>query len=61
MSRSDNVTNYLMRITQICDQLATIGENVDDSELVNVALNGFTKPWKPFMKGIYARVNIPDW
>jgi hypothetical protein len=25
MTRFDNVTNYLMRITQICDQLATIG------------------------------------
>jgi hypothetical protein len=26
MSRSDNVTNYFMRITQVCDQLAAIGE-----------------------------------
>jgi hypothetical protein len=25
MSRSDNVTNYLMRITRVCDQLASIG------------------------------------
>jgi hypothetical protein len=43
MTNSDNVTNYLMRITQIRDQLATIGEAVLDVELGNVALNGFTK------------------
>jgi hypothetical protein len=29
MSRSDNITSYFMRITQVCDQLATIGEKVE--------------------------------
>jgi hypothetical protein len=61
MSRSDNVTSYFMRITQVHDQLATIGEKVDDIELVNVALNGFPKSWEPFVKGVCARENIPDW
>jgi hypothetical protein len=41
MSRSDNVTSYFMRITQAHDQLAAIGEKLDDEELVNVVLNGF--------------------
>jgi hypothetical protein len=41
MSSADTVASYLMRITQIRDQLAAIGEAVDDTELVNVALNGF--------------------
>lgn len=61
MTRFYNVTSYLMRITQIRDQLAAIGEKVTEAELVNVALNGFTKPWKPFVKGICARKHIPDW
>jgi hypothetical protein len=61
MSRSDNVTSYFMRITQTRDQLAAIGEKVDDIELVNVALNGFTKPWEPFVKGICTREKLPDW
>jgi hypothetical protein len=34
---------------------------VDDIELVNVALNGFTKSWEPFVKGIRAREKLPDW
>jgi hypothetical protein len=41
MSSSNTVASYLMRITQIRDQLVAIGEAVDDTELVNVALNGF--------------------
>jgi hypothetical protein len=61
MNKSDNVTSYLMRITQIHDQLAVVGEKILDAELVNVALNGFTKSWEPFVKGICARENIPDW
>jgi hypothetical protein len=40
MFSSNTVASYLMRITQIRDQLAGIGETVDDVELVNVALSG---------------------
>jgi hypothetical protein len=49
MSKSDTVASYLMRITQIRDQLVAIGEVVDDIELVNVALNGFPGSWEPFV------------
>jgi hypothetical protein len=38
MSTSDNVTSYLMKITQIHDQLVVVGETVLDVELVNVVL-----------------------
>ena len=44
MTRSDIVTNYLMKVTQIHDQLALDGEKVEDKELVNQALYGF--PYK---------------
>ena len=46
---TDTVASYLMRITQIRDQLVTIGEVVDDTKLVNVALNGFLESWEPFV------------
>jgi hypothetical protein len=48
MSKSDTVASYLMRITQVRDQLVAIGEAVDETELVNVALNGFPMSWEPF-------------
>jgi hypothetical protein len=59
MSSSDIVSSYLMRITPIRDHLATIGEAVDDTELVNVALNGFFGSWEPFVQGICARETFP--
>ena len=61
MNKFDNVTSHLMRIMQICDHLIVVGDNILDEKLVNVALNEFTKSWEPFVKGICARENIPNW
>jgi hypothetical protein len=61
LSTSDNVTNCLMRITQIRDQLATLGETILDAKIVNVVLNGFSKAWEPFIMGICAREKLPKW
>jgi hypothetical protein len=43
MARGDIVASYLTKFTQIRDELATVGEVVDETELVRIALNGFTK------------------
>lgn len=59
MNPSNNVTNYLMRITQIYEHLAAIGEVVLDVDLVNVALNGFNKAWEPFIMAICAQEHLP--
>jgi hypothetical protein len=59
MSSEDTVVNYLMKITQIRDQLAAIGETIQDVELVNVALRGLPKSWEPFVQGICARETVP--
>jgi hypothetical protein len=39
--------------------LAVVGEVMSD-ELVRTALNGFSKPWAPFIKGIIAREKLPN-
>jgi hypothetical protein len=60
MSKTDSVTTYLTRITQVHDQLGAVSETVTDVELVRVALNGFTKPWTSFIEGICAQEKLPD-
>jgi hypothetical protein len=45
MTRLDTVTSYLMKSTQNRDQLALVGEKVEDAKLVNMALNGFPASW----------------
>jgi hypothetical protein len=41
MNKPETIANYFMRISQIKDQLAAIGDQVEDVELVTTALNGF--------------------
>ena len=43
------------------DELAAVGEIVDSAELIWVALNGFSKSWESFVRGIVARENMPSW
>jgi hypothetical protein len=60
MLRYDNVSSYFIRITQIHDKLVSVGEKVEDIELANVALNGFTKSREPFVKGVYSQDKLPN-
>jgi inosine/xanthosine triphosphate pyrophosphatase family protein len=59
MNKSKTVTNYFMKISQIKDQLAAIGDLVDDAELVTTTLNGFPSSWDPFVQGICAKSKLP--
>jgi hypothetical protein len=43
MAKGEGVIPYLTRITQIMDELAAVGATVDESELVCIALDSFTK------------------
>jgi hypothetical protein len=49
MSNEDTVVSYLMKITQIRDQLVAIGETFEDVDLVKVAFRGLPKSWEPFV------------
>ena len=55
------VVPYLTRPTQIEDELRAVGSKTEDEELVRIALNGFSKPWDTFVKGVVAREKLPDW
>jgi hypothetical protein len=48
MAKGEGVIPYLTKITQIRDELATVGEKTEDIELVRIALGGFTKSWDVF-------------
>jgi hypothetical protein len=61
MLEDETVTSFLGRYTQIRDELATIGEVVNPNSLVTQAMNSFTKPWGPFVRGIVAREVMPTW
>ena len=59
MNKSEMITNFFTRISQIKDQLATIGDPVEYVELVTTTLIGFPPSWDPFVQGICARRKLP--
>jgi hypothetical protein len=50
MNKSETVSDYFMRISLIKDHLTTIGDYVDDVELVTTTLNRFPSSWDPFVQ-----------
>jgi hypothetical protein len=61
MLQDELVTSFLGRYTQIRDELGAVGEVVDPNSMVTTALNSFTKPWGPFVRGIVSREVMPTW
>lgn len=49
MQKGESVTSYLTKIQNIRDDLAAIGDKLEDKELLRIALNGFTKKWRAFV------------
>jgi hypothetical protein len=42
MSKTDIVASYLMKIVELRDQITAVGDIVEDNELVQISLNGFS-------------------
>jgi hypothetical protein len=61
MVKGESVATYLTRVAQVKDELAVVGEVIPDSELVRIALKGFTKEWEVFVKCVVGREKLPDW
>jgi hypothetical protein len=43
MGKGESVPSYLTRVVEVKDELVAVGEVISDSELVRIALKGFTK------------------
>jgi hypothetical protein len=50
MGKEESVSSYLTWVAQVKYELVVVGEVIMDSELVRIALNGFTKEWEVFVK-----------
>jgi hypothetical protein len=46
MAKSDTIIGYLMKVTQVRDQLPIVGQRVAYAQLVKMALNGFPSSWE---------------
>ena len=55
MSHEESIQDYFSRVSQIKEQLEAIGDNLDEDEMVMIALNGLTRPWESFIQMMCAR------
>ena len=60
MTKFENVASYLIKITQVRDELVSIGETIAPTELVRIALQGLPKNWEVFFEEIIERENLPS-
>ena len=44
MSHGESIQDYFTRVSQFKEQLESIGDNLDEDELVMTSLNGLTRP-----------------
>jgi predicted helicase len=61
MGKEEIVSSYLTQVAQVKDELIAAGEVISDSDLVRIALNGFTKDWEVFVKWVVVREHLLDW
>jgi putative lipoic acid-binding regulatory protein len=59
MNDDDSITSYLVRISQLRDQLQAIEETISEKELVNIVLNGLPKTWDAFAASMNTRKEYP--
>jgi hypothetical protein len=59
MNDDYNITSYLVRMSQLRDQLQDIEEIISEKELVNIVLNGLPKTWDAFSTSMNTRKEYP--
>jgi hypothetical protein len=59
MTKDDTVALFFMKLSEVKEQLETIGENMSDRELVLTTLQNLPKSWEPFLQSISGRETLP--
>ena len=59
MSKGESMISYFMKITDLKDHLAAIGESVSDKDLVIIAMNGLPRSCKSFLQSVSGRSELP--
>jgi len=49
-----------MKIAEFRDQIDVVGDIVEDDELVQISLSGFSPPWHNFVQVICGREQLPN-
>ena len=59
MSRLESVSSYFMRVSELKNQLSTIGDPISDKELVLNTFNGLPTSWESFIQSLVGKPKLP--
>jgi hypothetical protein len=59
MNKGEKISSYFMRITDLRNQLSSIGHICDGKELTIMALKGLPSSWDTFRQGVCSRSKLP--
>jgi hypothetical protein len=52
MTKLDSIATYFMKVSQLRDQIKSIGDTIDDAKLVTMTLNELPSSWESFVQRI---------
>ena len=59
MEAHENITTYVSRIKDLCDQLSAIGDKVSNSDMVTITLKGLIRNYHVFISSLGGRAKPP--
>jgi hypothetical protein len=59
LKKDDHIASYLVRISQLRDQLRAIEEAIPEKEVVNITPNGLSRSWDAFVGSMHTRKEFP--
>jgi hypothetical protein len=61
INQTIGINDNMIQQDKVKDELVAVGEVILDSDLVRIALKGFTKEWEVFVKCVVGHEHLPDW
>ena len=61
MEKNDTIPIYLTKFVHCRDELGSVGINVDEEDLVSLALLGLPKSWHSYEDSVNGREKLPGW
>ena len=56
MSKGESIQDYFTRVSQFREKLSSIGDTLDEDELVMTAHNGLTRTWDSFIQTVCHKI-----
>ena len=60
MEKDETVASFFTKISQVKDQLASIGVETDEDDLLQTAIDGLPASWETFLTAVNGREEQPN-